>query len=83
MDKTDTVVEALDRLLELPAQQRAAVAHGLLRSLEPPAEDSDSAFDWSAELESRLAAVDRGEFADGDWRDVIARVRASIVQNKS
>ncbi|MBI3461481.1 MAG: addiction module protein [Planctomycetes bacterium] len=55
------------------------MAHGLLLSLEQESADADVQDAWAREIEARLAAVDRGEFAPGDWRDVIARVRESVL----
>ena len=75
-----TLADTLDRLLELPVPQRAALAHGLLLSLEADDQSAEAEADWACELESRLAAADRGEYAEGDWRAVIARVRSELGQ---
>ena len=71
--------ETLTQLLGLPAGQRAALAHGLLLSLEDAESNPSAGEDWSAELESRLDAADREEYAEGDWHAVIARVRNQVV----
>jgi hypothetical protein len=71
--------DTLNRLLDLPVAQRAALAHGLLLSLDEEATLPSSADDWAAELDARLIAADREEYAEGDWRAVIARVRSEVV----
>jgi hypothetical protein len=71
--------ETLTQLLDLSADQRAALAHGLLLSLEDDEATAPDGDGWTAELESRLDAADREEFAHGDWRDVIARIRSEVV----
>lgn len=79
MNSPNNLNETLSQLLELSADQRAALAHGLLLSLDDAGISSADGDDWTAELESRLDAADRGEFAEGDWRDVIARIRSEVV----
>lgn len=71
--------ETLNQLLELPAGQRAAVAHGLLVSLDDADSTPAGGDDWAVELDARLDAADREEYADGDWRAVIARVRSKVL----
>ena len=71
--------ETLTQLLDLSADQRAALAHGLLLSLEDDEATTPDGDGWTAELEARLDAADREEFAQGDWRDVIARIRSEVV----
>jgi hypothetical protein len=71
--------ETLNQLLDLPAGQRAALAHGLLLSLDDADSTPPGADDWTAELEARLDAADREEYAEGDWRAVIARVRSEVI----
>ena len=75
-----TAEQVLNEAMKLSDRERAHVATELLRSLDPPGEDlseAEWADAWSAELSSRIAAVERGEYADGDWRDVLERVRNS------
>lgn len=70
--------QTLNQLLDLPMGQRAALAHGLLLSLDDADSTPPGADDWMAELDARLDAADRGEYAEGDWRAVIARVRSEV-----
>ena len=72
--------DTLNQLLELPAGQRAAVAHGLLVSLDDADSIPPGGDDWAAELDARLDAADREEYAEGDWRAVIARVRSAFAE---
>ena len=56
-------IGTLDKLraeaLSLPAEQRAALAHDLIDSLDSPA-DPDAADAWDAEISRRLAEIDAG-----------------------
>ena len=70
--------ETLQNLLRLPPTDRAALALGLLQSLTPADVEQFTAAAWPQELASRLAAVDRGEFAPGEGRDVLERVRREL-----
>lgn len=71
--------DLLQRALVLPESERAALAHELLLSIEESdAASADDEQAWEAMLQSRLDAADRGEFADGDWRDSLARIRESL-----
>jgi hypothetical protein len=51
--------QALDLALELPAADRAALAHELLTSLDGPT-DTDAAQAWEAEIALRLEQLERG-----------------------
>ncbi len=72
--------ELIETLLELPRPERARLAHWLIESLEPAVASANAEAAWSAELEERLAAVDRGEFAEGTADDVIRRAREALKQ---
>ena len=74
------VNDLLDRAMQLSSGERADLAHRLLVSLEPGADAyaAERRAEWPAELQRRLDAADRGEFAEGDWRDVVQRVRQSL-----
>jgi putative addiction module component (TIGR02574 family) len=68
-----TSTEALLRqLLELPANERAALVEGLILSLDKP----DSALDamWLKEAESRLAAYRSGDLGAIDADEVFAEL---------
>ena len=80
-----SVDEIGEKALQLPFEQREALAFRLLGSLHPRADDlseEEWAEAWGKEIERRLAAADRGEFAEGDWRDVIARLRGAVTQER-
>ena len=62
-----------DQALALPAPDRAALAHDLLRSLDEPEEPgADQA--WLAELERRAAEIDAGTAVLEDWPTVRDRL---------
>lgn len=65
----------LEDALTLPVQDRAQVAHELLRSLE--AEDPDAAAAWSDEIRRRIDEVEAGTAQLDDWEAVKARLEAA------
>lgn len=76
--------ELLQSALVLPEVERAALAHELLLSIdEPETTTSQTEEEWDAMLQSRLDAVDRGEFAEGDWRDSLERIRKSLQEKRT
>ena len=70
--------ELIDRLLLLPAGDRAALARKIILSLEPANFEGDAQDAWDAEIEARLAQLDRGEVTPLDWRQAIEQARASL-----
>jgi putative addiction module component (TIGR02574 family) len=52
--------ELLERAAALPESERAALAALLIESLDP-GRDDDADAAWAAEVERRLAELDRGE----------------------
>ncbi|MGH7199702.1 MAG: addiction module protein [Planctomycetaceae bacterium] len=81
-----TADELLDQALQLSLDDRARLAERLIRSLDPPGEDlpeEERKRVWGEEIERRLAAADRGEFAEGDWRDVMDRLRNSLAEGRT
>ena len=67
----------LQQALELPYSERAE----LLRSLEPvPTDEVRSA--WNAEIDARVAAVERGDLAVRPWRDALADARRSLKESR-
>jgi len=68
--------------LDLSPARRADLARRLLQSLEPP--ELDPAVDdaWAVEIETRLAAIDKGESELTDWRTGVERIRASLRSRK-
>ena len=75
--------ELLETLLELPRPERARLAHWLVKSLERMGDSSNADAAWSAELDERLAAVERGELAEGTAADVIRRAREVLAQGSN
>ena len=75
--------ELLETLLELPRPERARLARWLIESLERTGDSLNAEADWSAELDERLAAVDRGELAEGTAADVIRRAREVLAQGSN
>ena len=71
----DTVAELALRGKQLPREERERLVDELLESLnEPASSELDAA--WSAEIERRLAAYDRGEVQALPAEEVFARARA-------
>jgi hypothetical protein len=70
--------ELIDRVLLLPAGERASIARKIILSLEPAEFAPDAEDVWGAEIESRLAQVDRGEVKLLDWRQSLDRARRSV-----
>ena len=76
----EPVDEILERALQLSSKERGKIVEILIRSFDPPGEDiSKEEWEkaWSAEIQRRLAAVDRGEIVMEDWRDVLSRLEKS------
>lgn len=86
-----TFDDILQQALKLPYAEREKLIQQVWASLHPPADDiTEEEYNkaWAAEIERRLAAVDRGEIVMEDWRDVLARARkfpksASTLQRSS
>lgn len=71
----DIAAELALRARQLPREDRERLVDELLASLnEPAATELDAA--WSAEIERRLAAYDRGEVQALSAEDVFAEARA-------
>lgn len=71
----DTASELAQRGKQLPREDRERLVDELLASLnEPAAAQLDAA--WSAEIERRLAAYDRGEIQALSADEVFAKARA-------
>mgnify|MGYP001214347623 CR=1 FL=1 len=71
----DTASELAKRGKQLPPGERERLVDELLVSLnEPAVADLDAA--WSAEIERRLAAYDRGEVQALSADEVFAKARA-------
>jgi len=64
---------ALDLALELPAEERAALAHDLLASLDGPP-DADAAEAWEAEIGRRLEELQSGQVQTATAEEVLRRI---------
>lgn len=73
-----TAAEVLNLASTLSDSERAHVAHQLILSLEQEPFDENCDELWAAEIESRMAAVDRGEYVASDWREAMERMRAAL-----
>ena len=72
---TDTAADLVRRVKQLPREERERLVDELLESLnEPATAELDAA--WSAEIERRLAAYDRGEVQALSAEEVFAKARA-------
>ena len=71
-----THLEVLEaEALKLTASERAALAQRLLASLDEDAEVEEA---WPAEVERRIAAVERGEVQDIPMAEALAALRAGL-----
>ena len=70
---------ALDLALELPPQDRAALAHDLLASLDGPA-DANADEAWEAEVTRRLDELESGKAHTVDADEALRRIDARLRQ---
>ena len=77
---TSTTSEVLKVALKLPDHERAALALGLLQSLDDTANlDADAAENaWAAEVERRLGEIRSGSVLPVDGVDAMATIRAEL-----
>jgi putative addiction module component (TIGR02574 family) len=68
-----TLKHALDLALELPAEERAALAHDLLASLDG-APDADAAEAWEAEITLRLDELHSGQAQTVSAEEALKRI---------
>ncbi len=68
-----TLKHALDLALELPADERAALAHDLLASLDDPP-DVDAAQAWEAEIAVRLDELESGQAQTVSAEEALHRI---------
>jgi hypothetical protein len=79
----NTAEEILDQALQLPEKERAAIARGLLLSLdEPEISENEWNAEWAAEIQARSAAFERGETTARDWRKALADIRQSLREGR-
>ncbi|MCK5942678.1 MAG: addiction module protein [Planctomycetes bacterium] len=65
--------ELLRRTMALPAEERAALARSLLRSLEDGV-DADAEAAWAAQIQQRLGELDSGEVTAVHIEDALRRI---------
>lgn len=63
--------------LRLPPNARAALAAGLIESLEDDAGDEDAEAAWSEEIRRRLAEFDAGKVTAIPWSRARRQIRAA------
>lgn len=68
--------QLLEEALQLPDEERAALAGELIWSLDPDVEDDAEAV-WSAEIRARLERVDAGIATTISWAEARRRIRAA------
>ncbi len=66
-----------ERLLQLPAAERLALASELLDSVEGP-EDPEWASAWAAEISRRVKELDSGTAKTVPWEQVRAEIQARL-----
>ena len=69
--------DLLQRALELPADERLALASELLESVEGP-ENSEWAAAWAAELDRRVRELESGAVKTIPWGQVKAEIQARL-----
>lgn len=70
----------LKELLELPEDERSAIADLLYDSLWNTNLNAKDAAGWQAFLDERIAEADRGEFAEGTADDVSENIRRELAE---
>lgn len=73
-----TTEELLNHVLALPEKERTAMARQILLSLGPAEADADCDTAWTAEIEARLDAMDRGDSLAFDWRETVDEIRSQL-----
>src|SRR6266508_3427146 len=68
--------------LNLSKEDRAELARQLIVSLESGQSDADSDELWKAEIERRLAEVDRGEVKLIEWHASVQRIREMLEEQR-
>jgi hypothetical protein len=77
-----SMAELLDLALRLPEEERAELAHHLLRSLTPPGQEPSSEQEWEQawmeEVRRRVERFDGGETTARDAREALAEIQARL-----
>ena len=76
--------QVLNNALALPAEDRAFLAGQLEQSLEHEGLASvEIGAAWTAEIERRIAAFERGEVSAADADEALARMRRFLAERRS
>jgi putative addiction module component (TIGR02574 family) len=70
-----------DRVLALPPDERARLAHDIISSLDGPG-DPGAAEEWVREIERRVREVKSGAVKLVDWKDARARILKRLATKK-
>jgi putative addiction module component (TIGR02574 family) len=70
--------DILDQVFALSREDRAELVRKLILSLEVDEFETDSEEQWAREIERRSNSIDDGTAVVSDWRDVVARMRATL-----
>lgn len=76
-----TVDQVYDAAMKLSEAEREELRRRLVEIPEVPGEEltgEEYRRVWGEELKRRIEAIDRGEIAEGDWRDVMAHIRSKL-----
>lgn len=79
---TPVAEDILKSFQHLPEEEQSAVVDLLCESLWSAKLKPADVANWQAFLEERIAAADRGDFAEGTADDVIQRVRESLAKGQ-
>ena len=71
------VSELLRKVLELPAEARAALASSLLESLDDKV-DASAEEEWTQEIARRIAELDSGKVKPVPWADARRQISAIL-----
>ena len=71
------VSELLRKVLELPAEARAALASSLLESLDDKV-DASAEEEWTQEIARRIAELDSGKVKPIPWADARRQISAIL-----
>jgi putative addiction module component (TIGR02574 family) len=74
------VQHVLSLVAELSVAERAEVAAEVLASFDAGEPDPDHESAWQAEIEGRLASIDRGDVKLVPMDEALARIRARVAR---
>lgn len=73
---TGAAKKILEDALALSDDERRELMEALSDSFEP--QPTDLSPEWKAEIENRIAQMERGEIEPVEWEQVEARIRATL-----